>query len=330
METNESILTKSVVSIEDRKLMGKIKDVVIDCNTRCVSHYIVASASTNTSLVLPLSNTLSVGDTFMTIQSRGDFLSTTDLAARGALDDNFDLAGVEVYSHSGSKLGVVESFDIDTVFGKVTKIELKDGNSFDFDSLVFFAPEFIFVNDGTTLDIELREKGEDAVEETEAGDDDDEAESESAVEVAEEVIAVDDEALEEVVEEAEEIVEEEIIDDEVAEEEVAAVEEAIEEEVADEVVEEAELVEVAEETEEAIEVEAAEEADASEGEDAASGEENYDDEFKAFLLGKTLNERVVSKEGDFVIEAGVELTDELIEEARKYDAMLLLMMSVDS
>lgn len=156
METNESILTKGVVSLDDRKLMGKVKNVVIDCDTCCVSYYIVASSSTNAGMVLPFSKTLATGDTFMTIRNGSDFLDDTNLTARGALENRFELVGLAVYSRAGNHLGSIKSFDIETTFGKVAKINLEDGTSFEHDTFVFFSPEFVFVDDGTEIDAEVR------------------------------------------------------------------------------------------------------------------------------------------------------------------------------
>lgn len=168
METNETILTKGVVSLDDRKLMGKVKGLVVDCGGCGVSHYIVSSSSTNTALVLPFDKSIAVGDTFMTIQSRADFLATTDLTARGALDDNFDLVGLDVYSRAGNHLGVVKGYDINTTFGSITKLELEGGEAFDREAFVFFAPEFVFVDDGTLTDADVR------TSEVERDEDDDE------------------------------------------------------------------------------------------------------------------------------------------------------------
>lgn len=260
METNESIVTKGVVSIDDRKQIGTVKGVVVDCDTCGVSHYIVSSASTNSSLVLPFEKSVAVGDTFLTIQTRNDFLSTTDPAARTLADEGYDLVGVTMYSRAGNQLGTIKGFEFDTTFGAVTKIGLGDGATFDKETFVFFAPEFVFVDDGTKTDSDLRASMPDA--------------------------AVGEEEPEEPV----------------IEKDAKAPEAA-------EVIEEAEEEPIAEVPEEAV-------ADS-------------DAELKAFLLGKTLNERVVSKDGKFVIEAGEKITEAVLSDAQQSEALLLLTMSVD-
>ena len=53
METNESILTRSIVGLDDRKVLGKMRELRVDCDTLAVGHYIVSNATTNTPLVLP-------------------------------------------------------------------------------------------------------------------------------------------------------------------------------------------------------------------------------------------------------------------------------------
>lgn len=270
METNESIVTKGVVSIGDRKQIGTVKGVVIDCDTCGVSHYIVSSASTNSSLVLPFEKSVAVGDTFLTIQTRDDFLSTTDPAARTLACEGYDLVGVTMYSRAGNQLGTIRGFEFDTTFGTVTKIDLGDGATFDKEAFVFFAPEFVFVDDGTKTDSDLRAAAPSDVE-SEPAAEKGPREPETA----------------EVIEEAEET-------------------------------EEAKAEPISEEPEAVLEAVADEPAGA-----------DSDAEVKTFLLGKVLNERVVSKDGDFVIEAGEKITEKVLDDAQKSDALLLLTMSVD-
>lgn len=48
-----------------------------------------------------------------------------------------------------------------------------------------------------------------------------------------------------------------------------------------------------------------------------------------FLLGSTVTEDVTSKDGEFTVKKGTTLTQELVDEARAHDALLLLTMSVE-
>lgn len=41
METNESILTRSIVGLDERKVLGKMSSLRVDYDTQAVSHYIV-------------------------------------------------------------------------------------------------------------------------------------------------------------------------------------------------------------------------------------------------------------------------------------------------
>lgn len=75
METNESILTRSIVGLDERKVLGKMSSLRVDYDTQAVSHYIVMNASTNNAIALPFENAIAVGDTFITVQSYGS-LST--------------------------------------------------------------------------------------------------------------------------------------------------------------------------------------------------------------------------------------------------------------
>lgn len=156
METNESILTRKVVGLSDRKVLGKVNELRIDCDTLAVSHYVVVSGSTNAQLVLPLASALSVGDTFLTVQSREEFLGSGTAGERAVVQEGYKMLGVEVYSRTGNKLGTVQSFEFDPVFGTVERVLLDDGVSFGAESFVFFAPEFVFVDDGGKTEAEMR------------------------------------------------------------------------------------------------------------------------------------------------------------------------------
>lgn len=177
METNESILTRQVVGLDDRKVLGKVNGLRVDCDTLAVSHYIVNSATTGAPLALPFEASLAVGDTFLTVQSRERFVPASAPEAQQAVRDGFSLVGVDVFSRAGDALDKVKSYEFDPVFGTVTSISLEDGRAFDAEAFVFFAPEFVFVDDGTKTAAELRGEGtrvaDESLEEAESPVEDD-------------------------------------------------------------------------------------------------------------------------------------------------------------
>ena len=195
METNESILVRNVVGLDDRRVIGKMRELRVNCDTLAVSHYIVASATTNAPLALPFDRALAIGDTFVTVQSRENFLVASDPEAQTLIADGFKLVGVEAYSRTGNKLGTVATYDFDPVYGTVTSVTLDDGTVFAADTFVFFAPEFVFVDNGAKTAAELR-----------AGVAEAEVEEAVIEEVADEEVAAEDDAEEAV--EAEEAAEE--------------------------------------------------------------------------------------------------------------------------
>ena len=217
METNESILVRDVVGLDDRRVIGKMRELRVDCDTLAVSHYVVASATTTAPLVLPFGQALSVGDTFVTIQSRENFLPASSAEAQALIAGGFKLVGVEPYSRTGDKLGAVASYEFDPVYGTVTSLKLADGTVFAADTFVFFAPEFIFVDNGAKTAAELRATAAVAevpvTEETVA-----EAEEEAAEEAVEEAV---EEAIEEA---AEAVAEEELEAPELSDEDAQLVE----------------------------------------------------------------------------------------------------------
>lgn len=160
METNESILTRSIVGLDERKVLGKMSSLRVDYDTQAVSHYIVLNASTNNAIALPFENAIAVGDTFVTVQSYGSFVDANSPAAKELVSDSNKLVGVEVYSRTGNTLGTITAFDFDPVFGAIKTITLDNGQEFKSDTFLFFAPDFVFVDDGSQTAADLRQSAE--------------------------------------------------------------------------------------------------------------------------------------------------------------------------
>lgn len=157
METNESILTRSIVGLDERKVLGKMSSLRVDYDTQAVSHYIVMNASTNNAIALPFENAIAVGDTFITVQSYGSFVDANSPASKELVSDANKLVGVEVYSRTGNTLGTVAAFDFDPIFGAIKSITLDNGSEFKSDVFLFFAPDFVFVDDGSKTAADLRQ-----------------------------------------------------------------------------------------------------------------------------------------------------------------------------
>ena len=73
------------------------------------------------------------------------------------VSDSNKLVGVEVYSRTGNTLGTVTTFDFDPVFGAIKSITLDNGSEFKSDAFLFFAPDFVFVDDGSKSAADLRQ-----------------------------------------------------------------------------------------------------------------------------------------------------------------------------
>lgn len=129
----------------------------VDYDTQAVSHYIVLNASTNNAIALPFENAIAVGDTFVTVQSYGSFVDANSPTAKELVSDSNKLVGVEVYSRTGNTLGAITGFDFDPVFGAIKTITLDNGKEFKSDAFLFFAPDFVFVDDGSQSAADLRE-----------------------------------------------------------------------------------------------------------------------------------------------------------------------------
>lgn len=102
-------------------------------------------------------NAIAVGDTFITVQSYGSFVDANSPASKELVSDSNKLVGVEVYSRTGNTLGTVTTFDFDPVFGAIKSITLDNGSEFKSDAFLFFAPDFVFVDDGSKSAADLRQ-----------------------------------------------------------------------------------------------------------------------------------------------------------------------------
>lgn len=102
-------------------------------------------------------NAIAVGDTFITVQSYGSFVDANSPASKELVSDANKLVGVEVYSRTGNTLGTVTAFDFDPVFGAIKSITLDNGSEFKSDAFLFFAPDFVFVDDGSKSAADLRQ-----------------------------------------------------------------------------------------------------------------------------------------------------------------------------
>ena len=155
--SSDMILTRSIVGLDERKVLGKMSSLRVDYDTQAVSHYIVMNASTNNAIALPFENAIAVGDTFITVQSYGSFVDANSPASKELVSDSNKLVGVEVYSRTGNTLGTVTTFDFDPVFGAIKSITLDNGSEFKSDAFLFFAPDFVFVDDGSKSAADLRQ-----------------------------------------------------------------------------------------------------------------------------------------------------------------------------
>lgn len=107
-------------------------------------------------------NAIAVGDTFITVQSYGSFVDANSPASKELVSDANKLVGVEVYSRTGNTLGTVTAFDFDPVFGAIKSITLDNGSEFKSDAFLFFAPDFVFVDDGSKSAADLRQAEDNA------------------------------------------------------------------------------------------------------------------------------------------------------------------------
>ena len=146
METNKSILMRGVVSIGERKTVGMVKDLFIDCDTRSVSNFMVSDFDHGTARLLPYREVRAVGNSFITINRETAFLDRTSKTSKELLDGGFKLVGVEVFSGDGDKIGTVGGYSFSPKNGSISSITLTDGTEYAAKSVLFFSPEYVFID----------------------------------------------------------------------------------------------------------------------------------------------------------------------------------------
>lgn len=159
METNKTILMREVVAIGEKKSVGAVRDVRVDCDSGVISHYIIADFNQAETHILPHEKVWAVGDTFITIGKEADFLPTEGHASKELTEKGCSIVGVEVYSKGGNRIGSVSGFEFDPEKGNIVSIILADGSKYLESEILFFSPRFIFVeNDKPEIEAEEGEE----------------------------------------------------------------------------------------------------------------------------------------------------------------------------
>ncbi|WP_139651492.1 hypothetical protein [Raoultibacter phocaeensis] len=149
METNKTILLREVISIEDRKPIGSVKDLCVDCDRSAVSHYVVGDASLSNLRLLPCDKVIGVGDSFVTIGSEAVLVSPENRASKKLIEEGCRLVGTEVFSRTGNRVGSVAGYEFDTETGRITRIDTAD-RSYAAENVLFISPDHVFVTDGSS------------------------------------------------------------------------------------------------------------------------------------------------------------------------------------
>lgn len=68
-----------------------------------------------------------------------------------------DLLSSDIYAVDKDTTGTVAAFDFDPIFGAIKSITLDNGSEFKSDVFLFFAPDFVFVDDGSKTAADLRQ-----------------------------------------------------------------------------------------------------------------------------------------------------------------------------
>ena len=147
METNKTILMREVVSIGEKKTVGAVKDILVDCDGRSVSHFVIGDFEHGAPRLLPYQEIRAVGNSFITIDKEANFLDPESRRSKELLENGCKLVGVEVFSGDGDRVGAIGGFNFDPKNGGISSVMLNDGTEYPAERVLFFSPKYVFVDE---------------------------------------------------------------------------------------------------------------------------------------------------------------------------------------
>jgi uncharacterized protein YrrD len=126
MRKSRQFKSLSVISLDEGREIGRIRDLVINPQTSEVAAIIVQRRGLfGEQKVIPYARVVSVGNNALTVQKMANAERITSLPnILGLVKEDVRLKGVRVISEGGAALGHVEEFYVDTATGKITAFEV--------------------------------------------------------------------------------------------------------------------------------------------------------------------------------------------------------------
>jgi uncharacterized protein YrrD len=126
MRKSQQFKSLAVISLDEGREIGRIRDLVINPQTSEVAAIIVQRRGLfGEQKVIPYTRVVSVGNNALTVQKMANAERITSLPQiLGLVKEDVRLKGVRVISESGVALGHVEEFYVDTATGKITAFEV--------------------------------------------------------------------------------------------------------------------------------------------------------------------------------------------------------------
>lgn len=126
MRKSQQFKSLSVVSLDEGREIGRIRDLVINPQTSEVAAIIVQRPGLfGEQKVIPYSRVVSVGNNALTVQKMANAERLTSLPQiLSLIKEDVHLKGVRVISEGGAALGHVEEFYVDASSGKITAFEV--------------------------------------------------------------------------------------------------------------------------------------------------------------------------------------------------------------
>lgn len=289
MKKSSEVLGLTMIGIKEGMENGIAQDFMIDTNTKLVKYLILKSSSGYGFRVMNVSDVQAIGADYIIAPTIDDAINIYESKEiMEEIEKGFFILGTTVLSSTGDIIGTVSDFTFDEKTGKMDVIQLNDGNEFSADKITTLAGKMVFIDPDGSASSAIAQTAE--ITETPQA-----AVMEDVIEPAPELAASVSEVP--IIEQQEEIV-------------VPTPEEIIIPQPEEIIMPEPEQILVPEPVV------------------VSEPKSALEQESMAFLLGKVVKSDVVSDDGLFQVAAGTKLTQELINEADKHDAILTLTLSV--
>ncbi|KLU62055.1 PRC-barrel domain protein [Peptococcaceae bacterium CEB3] len=170
MKPSRKFLSLPIITLKEGQQIGYVKGLVLDAREKAVAALVVdPKGFFKDQRIIPYSKVVSVGDDAITIDKESHVEKSAGIPELlELLKEKLGIIGTKVVTESGKILGIAAEYYVDTVTGKVTKLEvsgskigsLLNGRALlSAEQLVTIGPDVIVAQKGSELSLDMADKG---------------------------------------------------------------------------------------------------------------------------------------------------------------------------